>query len=142
MKTVVRLEVSVDPEDPSRLALELAEAIASALQYADDGRAMAAQALCERGKAVAHVALAARVREYRSRPQTQRRRMDPMATYDLTTIDDEVEALRARADQLDKLAAEADRKADECRRKVPELQQRIKQAHAAIAAKGKVDGGP
>jgi hypothetical protein len=136
--SVVRLEVSITPEDPAKLAMQLAAAYEGALAGDAEAAAFDQQAVVEDAKATQLVELLDKLREYRSRPAPAGRRMDPMATYDVEALKDEIAVLCERAHDLRMRAAAARDVARKCRADVPMLQEKIARANAA----GRSDGDP
>lgn len=133
---VVRLLVEVAPEDPAQLAMELAEALQSEALYGADARTYDAQAAAERASVQSLMQVEIDVRERRRRERDgevfKRRRMDPMAEYDLDAIKAEVQGSKDRVQKYAKIANEQRAKAAESKAKIPGLQRRIHVARETI----------
>jgi hypothetical protein len=125
----VVFHVEREPDDPRRLAADMAEAIQTAEDHQVDANAFAAASKAERDKALERRAMIKRVEEHRSSGAPVRR-MDPMAEYDLNVMAAERDAFFARADEFRKIADGHLQDVERAKIKAKELQQRIKRARS------------
>jgi ABC-type nitrate/sulfonate/bicarbonate transport system substrate-binding protein len=128
----VVLQVEREPEDPRRLAAALAEAMQSVEDHQADATTFAAAANAERNKAIERRMLIERIEEHRKKNSgAPRRRMDPMAEYDLPAMIAERDAFFARADEFRTIADKHLHGAEQAKIKVRALQQKIRQSRSS-----------
>jgi len=131
------LRVDREPEDPRKLAVQLAEALQGAADNKSEAETLRSAAKAERSKAMSTRDTMVRVREYRrsTPPDAPRRRMDPMAEYDLSAMETERQQQTARAEHLRT-------KADEHEQESKKQGARVKEIQLKINVLRKTDGRP
>ena len=131
----ILLKVSVTPEDPSEVALELAEAMQSEITYEAEIRHYKRQIEQERMKLRDLMSLQIEVGKKREEGYTSTRRMDPWAEYDLDKIEDDLQDCKNRASKYGEIIKEQQQFLQDIKNKIPRIRARLNTAKEA-AKKG------
>lgn len=127
----LKIEKHRQEDDPSWLAIQLAEQLHGASLAEGDAQSFGTSALSERQKALQlqHIIFQLEEREKHGTPAAVSR-MDPLNTYDLEMCKTELSDIKARAIEFDQKANELSAQAKKYRIAADKYQRLIRQAHA------------
>ena len=126
---MVYFKVEKTPEDPSKIAMELAEALQSQFLHESEIRHYTTQIELERGKLRELTNLIFEVRKRRADGYVSTSRMDPWAEYDLTMLEEERSGTKQRALKYGKIVKEQQGLLRKHTNNLPRIRARLKVAN-------------
>lgn len=125
-----KVEESRPEESPGALARQLAEDLQLAMDSEEDARNYTEQARFEIQKTKPLKEAIHLAKEFKRRPPTVRRRMEPAETYDLKMLEEQLALAYKRSKMFNERAAEYHEQAKKARARANELQRRLREVQS------------